>query len=173
MPTGKLQNHMARCCNRFANLTDYIDHDQYFGRLKELWNIRSNAVPIPVTSFQCNEWAVCMVHCTGSTTWSKHNPPSNDLLLLWMGTSPDRHCIKTAGHILARLKCHFVIHHAKASIKGRLALVQMFAAGPIRQTAGITNVEERDQPLTQTLVQWMDATIVSLFSVSEPLISLL
>jgi hypothetical protein len=107
-----------------------------------------------------------MVHCTGSTRWSKHKPPRNNPVLLWMGTSPDNHFKLTAGCIPARLKCLFVIEDSESSIKGLLALVQMFATGPIHQTAGMVIVGERHQPPMFNHCT-MEATVVSLFSVSE------
>ena len=151
MPKGELQNHIAWCFKRFADFTDYVDHDQYFSRLNDAKYIRYNAVAIPVTSFQCDEQAVHMVRCTGSTRWRKHKPPRNDTVLLWMGTSPDSHFKSTAGRIPARLKCLFVVEDAESSVKGLLALVQTFATGPIRQTAGMVIVEERHQPPMQPL----------------------
>jgi hypothetical protein len=33
MPKGELQNHITWCFKRFANITDYVDHDQYFSCL--------------------------------------------------------------------------------------------------------------------------------------------
>jgi len=60
-----------------------------------------------------------------------------------MGTSPDSHLKSTAGCIARSLKCLFVVEDAKLSLKGLLALVQTFATVPIRQTAGMVNVEER------------------------------
>jgi len=100
-------------------------------------------------SFQCNKQAVHMVRCTGSTWWRNHEPPRNDTVLLWMGTSPDSHLESTAGWIPAQLKCVFVIEDAELSVKVLLALVQTFATGPIHQTAGVVIVEERHQRLMQ------------------------
>jgi len=68
-----------------------------------------------------------------------------------MGTSPDSHFKSTAARIPARLKCLFVVEDAESSIKELLALVQTFATGPIRQTAGMVIVEERHQPPMQPL----------------------
>jgi len=92
MPKGELLNHIASCSKRFADFTDYIDHDQLFTCLKDAKYIWYNAVGIPVTSFQCHAKAVYMVHCTGSTRWRKHKPPRNDTVLLRMGTSLASHC---------------------------------------------------------------------------------
>jgi len=35
MPKGKLQNHIAWCFRKFADFTDYVDHDQYFIHLPD------------------------------------------------------------------------------------------------------------------------------------------
>jgi len=92
-----------------------------------------------------------MVRCSGSTRWRKHTPPRNDTVLLWMGTSPDSHFELTAGPIPTPLKCLFVVEDAESSVKGLLALVQMFATGEIHQTAGMVIVEERHQRPMQPL----------------------
>jgi len=97
-------------------------------------------------SSQCDEQAVHIFGCTGSTRWRKHKPPRYDNVLLWMGTSPDSYFMSTTGNIPTRLKCLFIIVHAESSVKGLLALVQMFATGLIRQPAGMVIVEERHQP---------------------------
>jgi hypothetical protein len=47
------------------------------------------------------------------------------------------------------LECHFVIADAESSVKELLALVLMFATGPIWLTAGMVMVEGRHQPLIQ------------------------
>jgi hypothetical protein len=122
-PKGELQNHIAWCFKRFANFTDYVDHDQYFSCLNHTKYILYNTVAILVTSFHCDEQAVHMVRCTGSARWRTHRPPRNDSVLLWMGTSPDSHFQSTAGCIPTQLKCLFVIEDAKSSVKGLLALV--------------------------------------------------
>jgi hypothetical protein len=100
----ELQNHIAWCFKRFADLTDYIHHDQYFSRLNNAKYIKYNAVAIHVTSFRCNELAVHMVLCTRSTRCIKHTPPTNDTVLLWMRMRPDNHFNLTAGCIPPRLK---------------------------------------------------------------------
>jgi len=151
MPTGELQNHIACCFKRFADFTDYVDRDRYFCRLNDAKFIRYNAVAIPVTSFQCDEQAVHMVRCTGSTRWRKHKPPRNDTVLLWMGTSPDSHFKLIAGLIPTRLNSLFVVEDAESSANGLLAFVQTFATVPIRQTAGMVIVEEMHQPPMQPL----------------------
>jgi hypothetical protein len=33
MSKGELQNHIGWCFKRFADITDYVDHDQYFSCL--------------------------------------------------------------------------------------------------------------------------------------------
>jgi hypothetical protein len=33
MPNGELQNHIPWCFQRFADFTDYVNHDQYFSHL--------------------------------------------------------------------------------------------------------------------------------------------
>jgi hypothetical protein len=68
-----------------------------------------------------------------------------------MGNSPDSHFKSTAGRIPALLKCLFVVENAESSIKGLLALVLMYATGPIRQTDGMVMVEERHQPPMEPL----------------------
>jgi len=151
MPTGELQNQIAWGFKRFADFTDYVDHDQYFSRLKDAKYIQYNPVEILVTSFQCNEQAVHMVRCTGSTRWRKHKPPRNDTVLLWMGTSPDRHFKSTAGHIPVQFKCLFMVEDAELSVEGLFALVQTFATGLIRQTAGMVIVNKRHQPPMEPL----------------------
>jgi len=35
MPKGELKNHLAWCFKRFADFTDYVDHDQYFSSLND------------------------------------------------------------------------------------------------------------------------------------------
>jgi len=151
MPKGELKNHIAWCFKRFANFTDYMDHDQYLSHLNDAQYIRYNAVAIPVMSFQCDVQAVHMVCCTGSRRWRKHKPPRNDTVLLWMGTSPDNHFKSTAGCIPARLKCLFVVEDAESSATPLLTLVQTFATRPICQTAGMVIVKERHQPPMQPL----------------------
>jgi len=64
-------------------------------------------------------------------------------------TSPDCHFNSTAGHIRTLLKCLFVVTDAESSVNVLRALVQMFATGPICQTAGIVIIEERHQPPMQ------------------------
>jgi len=49
------------------------------------------------------------------------------------------------------MKCLFVVEDAELSVIGHLALVRIFATGPICQTAGIVIVEERHQPPKQPL----------------------
>jgi len=151
MPKGELQNHIAWCFKRFVDFTDYVKHDQYFSPFNDAKYIQYNAVPIPVTSFHCDEQAFHMVRCTGSTRWRKHKPPRNSTVLRWMGTSPDSHFKSTEGCIPAWLNCLFVVEDAESSVKGLYALVQTFATGPIRQTAGMVIVEERHQPPMQPL----------------------
>jgi len=62
MPKGELQNHIAWCFKRFADFTDYVDHDQYFSCPNDAKYIPYNVVAIPVTSFLCDEEAVHMTH---------------------------------------------------------------------------------------------------------------
>jgi hypothetical protein len=116
MLKGELQNQIAWCFKRFADFTDYINHDQYLSHLKDAKYIRYNAVAILVTSFQSDKQGVHMVHCTASTRWRKHKPPRNDRVLLWMGTCPDSHFKSTAGRIPAQFKCLFVIEDDESSI---------------------------------------------------------
>jgi hypothetical protein len=105
-------------------------------------------------SFQCDEHAVHMVHCTGSTRWRKHKWPRNDKVNLWMWTCPDSHFMSTAGCVHTWLNCLFVIKHAEWSNNGLHALVQTLSTGPIPQTAGMLIVEERHQPAMQPLHNW-------------------
>jgi len=105
IPQGELQNYIPWYFKRFADFADYINHDQYFSCLNHAKFIQYNTVSIPVTSFQCDEQAVHMVRCTGSTRWRKHKPPRNDTVLLWMGMSSDSHFQSTAGGIPVWLKC--------------------------------------------------------------------
>jgi len=151
MPKGELQNHIAWCFKRFADFTDHVEHNQDFSCLHDPKYIPYNAVAILVMSFQCDEQAVHMVRCTGSTRWRNHKPPRNDTVLPWMGMSLDSHCRSTAEHIPTSLKCLFIVEDAESSINGLLALVQTFATGPIRQTAGMVIVEESHQPPMQPL----------------------
>jgi len=151
MPKGELQNHIAWCFKIFADLIDYIDHDQYFSHLNHPKYILYNAVAISGMSSQCDEQAVHVVPCTGSTRWRKHKPPRNDPVLLWMGMSPDTHLEWTAGHIPTSLRCLFVVEDTESSIKGLLALVQTIATALIHQTAGMVIVKGRHQPLMQPL----------------------
>ena len=148
---AELQNHIAWCLKRYADFTDYIDHNRYFSHLNDAKSIRYNAVPILVTTFQWDVQAAYMVHCTGSTRWRNHQQPRNDTLLLWMGMSPDSHFKMTAGCIPAHIKCLFIVDDAKSSGTGLLVLVQTFATGLIRQTAGMVIVGERHQPPVQPL----------------------
>jgi len=104
-----------------------------------------------VMSFQCNQQAVHIVPCTGSTRWRYHKPPRCDTVLLRMGTSSHSHYKSTAGGNPARLKCLFVVKDAESSVEGLVALVQTFATGPIRQTAGMVIVQERCQHPMQPL----------------------
>ena len=53
MSKGELQIHIGWCFKRFADITDYVDHNQYFSRLNDAKYIRYNTVAIPVMSFQC------------------------------------------------------------------------------------------------------------------------
>jgi len=151
MPKGELQNYIAWCFIRFANFTDYDDHDQYCSRLQDVKFILYYAVALLVVSFQFDEQAVHIVCCTGSTRWRKHKPPRNNTVLLWMGTSPVSHIVSTAGCNPAWLKCLFVIVDAESSITGLLGLVQTFPTVPIRQTAAKEIFKERHQPLMQPL----------------------
>ena len=68
-----------------------------------------------------------------------------------MVTSPDSRFKLTAGYIPVWLKCLFVVQDTVLCVKGLLALVQMFATGLIRQTAGMVIMEERHQPLMQPI----------------------
>jgi hypothetical protein len=82
IPKGEQQNHLALCFKRFADITDYVDHNQYFSLLNDAKYIQYNAIAIPVTSCQCDMPADHMVCCIGSTRCRKHKPPNNDTVLL-------------------------------------------------------------------------------------------
>ena len=104
-----------------------------------------------MTSSQCDEQAVHVVCCTGSTRWRNHKPPRNYTVLLWMVTSSESHFKSTTGRIPTCLKCLFVVKDAKSRVKGLFTLVQTFATWLICLTAGIVIVEERHQPPMQSL----------------------
>jgi len=70
-----------------------------------------------------------MVRCTGSRRWTKHKPPRNDTVLLWMGTSPDSQWKLTAGGIPSRLKCLFVIVDAVSHFERLHGFVEIFVTG--------------------------------------------
>jgi len=65
MRKGELQNHIAWSFKRFADFTDYDDHDQNFSRLNDAKYILYHGVGIPVTSFQRYKQAVHMFRGTG------------------------------------------------------------------------------------------------------------
>ena len=67
LPKGELHNHIDWCFKRFGNITDYVDHNQYFSCLNNTKFIGYNTVEISVMSMQCDEQAVHMVRCTRST----------------------------------------------------------------------------------------------------------
>jgi len=145
MPKGELQNPIAWCFKRFADFTDDVDHVQYISHLNEAKYIRHNAVAVWVMSSQCDELAVHMVYCTGSTWWRRHKPPRYDRVLLRMRTAPDNHFESNAGHIPAQLKCCLVVEDAESSVTGPLALVQTFVSRPIHKAAGMVIIDERHQ----------------------------
>ena len=72
MPQGEQQNHITGYFKRFTDFKDYIDYGQYFSHLNDAKYIQYNAVAIPVMSFQCDQQAVHIVRCTGSTRWRKN-----------------------------------------------------------------------------------------------------
>jgi len=151
MLNGEVQNQIACCFKRFADFTDYVNHNQYFSCPNDAKYICYNTVVFPMTSFQCDGQAVHMVRCTGSTRWRKHKPLRYDTVLLCMGMTLDSLCKSTAGCIPAGLKSLFVVEDAESSVKGFRALVQMFATRSICQTAGMVIVKERLQHLMQPL----------------------
>jgi len=67
MPTEEIKNQIAWCFEWFADVTDYVDQNQYFCHPNVVTYIRYKAVAIPVTPCQCNEYTVRMVGCTGFT----------------------------------------------------------------------------------------------------------
>jgi len=143
MPKWELQNHIDWCLKRFADFTDYINHNQYFSHLNNDEYIRFNAVAIPVTSFQCDKQAVHKVRCTGSTRSRKPKPPRNVTVHLRMGISLESHIKWTAGGIATWLKGHLVVEDVESRVWGLCALVQKFATEPIRQTVGMVIGEQR------------------------------
>jgi len=151
MHTGELQYHIPRCCKRFADFTDYVNHNHHFSHLNQARSIRYNAVAIPVTSFEGDEQAVHMVRRTGCTRWRQNQPSSNDMVRLLVGNSPDSQFKSTTGGIPGLLKCLVIIDDAESNVDGLLAMVQMIATGPIRQTAGMVSVEESHQGPMQPL----------------------
>jgi len=142
MPTGESQNHIALCFKRFADFPDYVNHNLYFSRVNNAQHIPYKGVAVPVMTFCCDELAVHEVCCIGSARWTKHKPPKNDTLLLWMGTSPDSHFASTAGHIPSWLNGCFVIKDAESSVTALFTLVQMFVTWPIPQTACMVIIRE-------------------------------
>jgi len=91
MTKWELQHHIAWCFKRFADFTDYVNHDRYFSHLNESKSIQGNAVAFPVMFLQRYKQAVRMVRCTGSTRWRKDKPPCTDTVLLWLVTNLDSH----------------------------------------------------------------------------------
>jgi len=53
MPKGELPNHIAWCFMRFANVTDYVNLDQYFSCLNDEKYIQPIEITLWVTSFRC------------------------------------------------------------------------------------------------------------------------
>jgi len=129
MPKEEIQNYIAQYFTRFADITDYVEHDQYFSGLNKANHIWYNAVVIQVTSFQCDEQAIHTFHCTWSTWWRYHTSPGDNKVLYWMRSSLDRQFHWTAESITARLKCEFVVEDSKSQVQGLLALVKTFARG--------------------------------------------
>jgi len=146
MPKQELQNHIAWCFQRFAELSDYFDHDRYFNHFNDAIYIQYSTVELQVTFVECDERAVHTVCCTRSTRWRRHKPPRNDTVLIWMGMCSYRHFKTTAGCRPAQLMCLFVVDNAETSVNAFVALVQTFATGPISQPASMVIVEERHQP---------------------------
>jgi len=151
MAIGGLQNYIGWRFKRFADFTDYLDHDWYFSHLNDARYVRYIAGAILVTTLQCDEQAVHIVRCTGYTWWRQHKPPRNDRVQHWMATCSDSQFKATAGRIPTRLKSYFIVEAAESGVKGLLALVQTIATGPISSSAGMVIVEQRHQPLMQYL----------------------
>jgi hypothetical protein len=55
MPNGELKNHIARGFKIYADYTDYVNYDEYFGLCKDAKYIRYKPVAIQVTAFQCHK----------------------------------------------------------------------------------------------------------------------
>lgn len=153
MPKWKLQNYTTCCFKRFANVIDYVNHDQYFRHLNNMTYMQYNAVAIPVRSFQRNQQAVYTVYCTGPTRQRTHKLPRNYIVLPWMGTSWNSYFKSTSTCIPAQLKCLFIVVDTELTVKVLLFSVETFATGPIYQTAGMVMLQERLQPPIQP---WRD-----------------
>jgi len=141
MPIGELQHHIACCFKWFTDFTEYVYDNQYYSHLNDVKYPWYNTVAIPGTSYQSDEQAVHMVHCTGSTWWKKQKLPSNDTAHFWMGTSSDSHFTLAAGDNPLRLKCLFIVEDAEWSFKRLLAQIQTFATGPVNETSRLVIVE--------------------------------
>jgi len=169
MPMGELQNHIAWCFKRFADFTDYVDHDQCFSRLNDAKLICCNSEAVPVTSCQCTEQAVHSVRCTGSIRSRKHQPPRNDTVLLWMGrvqiatisrrwdAFPDGWSVMSYSRMLNRaLKC-FSPWFRCLQLRQYVRLLVWWLSR--------RGINLRCNPRT------MEATFINLVSAAEPLIS--
>jgi hypothetical protein len=126
MPNGEQLNYFGSYFKRFANCTDYVQHNQHFSCHKDAKHIPYNAVPIPVMPFHRNKQAVHTVHCTGSRRLRRHQPPRKYAALLSMGTHPDTHFKWAAGCITTQLKWHFIVKNAELSDQGLLGMVRRF-----------------------------------------------
>lgn len=106
IPNRELQNLIVWCCNRYADFTDYLEHDQYFSCLNNTTYIPYNAEAVPVMSFECNERVVYIVRCTGSTNLRKHKPSRYYTVLLVKKISPGSHCQPAAARFPTGLNYH-------------------------------------------------------------------
>jgi hypothetical protein len=119
-------------------------------------------------SFQCNEQAVHIVHCNGSTWCRQLMPTTRNTVLLSIGTSLESHIQLTTWCSRAYVKCPLVVEDAISTVTRHLALVQMIPTEHIRETAGMVIVAERHQLLMSPFM--MEDTIRILFRALEPLL---
>jgi hypothetical protein len=109
MPKEELHNHIAWCLMKFSDITDNVEHDQSFSCPNDAKYILYNLVLIAVITFQWDDEAVNIVHCTGSTMCRKHTAQRKYTVRLWIETTPNIHYMLNPGHIPALLNCHFII----------------------------------------------------------------
>lgn len=111
--------------------------------------IQYNVVVILVTSFQCDVQAFHIVQWTRSTRGRKHKLTRIETVHLQIGTSLDSLCNASAEYSSVRFRSLLVAEDAELSLIGLIAMVRLFATGPIHQTAGMVIVEEKHQSLME------------------------